>query len=826
MKYQLNLMTTWSLFFFLTFLEAVAGFIFVLVVPSEISRGILGYSASRWAIMFPLLIAAGASLWAAAAVRRNSEFQSRWLSPGSKPALFRLLTLAAILMAFVTGSIAFLLRWFDPPALLPYFERSWPLLAFVLLFSFQSLLWLSYLRFGWHKRTPNSLRAGLIAFALLMLVYIFISLTKLGITPDKAYWGEPGVPIQGWQFFFVLMIGALYLVVTLLPGSRRHPRRTDIFTILLVYSLALGVWLSVPNEVLRNSFYFPIDPPANLPFPYSDSGYYDYNAQSLLIGTDYLGNIPTRPLYIVLLAGLHLLFGERYDLIILGQTVALACIPVMLYLLGRKIFSRTAGFTIALFAIAREWTNLLVSSGTRVSNTKTLLVDVPTFAVILLACLFALRWIQHKDRFSAFLAGGTFGMLLLLRTQTMLILPILLLLALLSFRNSRNAWISSSLVFLLGLLIAITPWLTHNYLQTGKFTFDAPFQQQVLASQYAYTGNLDYGQVDLEGKSLLGILITFVIKDPGFVAGFILNHFLATEIGALLALPLIQPFQGMLAPIYLYWTSFNGQLSWLNHLLLVGYLAFIALGLASAWQKWRWAGLVPLGFNLGYALANGIGRFSGWRYDYPADWIAYFYFGIGFIAFLHWLVSVFGAHEDDSTDISVESGHFSNQPGKVWIGVALIFILIGSSPWVAQVLSIEHFQEKSPETLQSELLSFSGTQELQPELQSFLKQKDAVTIQGRALYPRYFGRNSGLTSSTPWQSYAPREYPRFGFLLLDDNVVEVVFPFKGLAVGNFHAQDVLLLGCQRKSYFETRVLVLVKSGRVFLSDFGLEPCSL
>ena len=817
-------MTTWSLFFLLTCLEAVAGFIFLLIIPSEGSRFVLGYSSSRWAIMLPLLITAGVSLMAASAARQNPGFQTGWLSPGSRPALFRFLALGAGLLAFVTSCAAFLLRWLDPPALLPFFERSWPLLAFLLLFSIQSALWLSYLQFGVQKRSLNSWRASLIAFVMLMLVYGFISLTKLGITPDKAYWGEPGVPIQGWQFFFVLMAGALYLVVNLLPASRRHPRRTDIITILLVFGLALAIWLSVPNEVLRNSFYFPIDPPANLPFPYSDSGYYDYNAHSLLIGTDYLGDIPTRPLYIVFLTALHLLFGERYPLIIIGQTVVLAGIPVILYILGKKIHSRTAGFIIALLAIAREWTNLLVSSGTRVSNTKTLLVDVPTFAVILLACVLAVRWMERKDRFSAFLAGGTFGMLLLLRTQTMLILPILLVLTLLSFRASKQAWTPSGLVFLLGLLIGIAPWLTHNYLQTGEFTFDAPFQQQVLASQYAYTGNLDFSKVDLGGKGLLGILITFAITDPGFVVVFILNHFLATEIGALLALPLIQPFQGMLAPINLYWTSFNGGLSWFNHLLLVGYLAFIAIGLGSAWQKWRWAGLVPLGFNLGYALANGIGRFSGWRYDYPADWIAYFYFGIGFISVLYWLGALFGARRDATTIGPKGSRQFTKQPGWAWTVVALLFILIGSSPWIAKAISVEHFQEKSPAILQSDLLSFSETTGMVSEIQTFASQTEAITVQGRALYPRYFGRNSGLTSSTPWQSYAPREYPRFGFLLLDQNLVEVVFPFKGQAVGNIHAQDVLLLGCQRKSYIEVRVLVLVKSGRVFLSDFGFEPC--
>jgi hypothetical protein len=143
--------------------------------------------------------------------------------------------------------------------------------------------------------------------------------------------------------------------------------------------------------------------------------------------------------------------------------------------------------------------------------------------------------------------------------------------------------------------------------------------------------------VDLENKSLGQILITFAIKDPGFVAGFISNHFLATEVGALLALPLIAPFNGLREPVNLYWTSFDGMLAWNNILLLIGYLAIIAVGLGAAWKRWRWTGLLPLAFNLGYAAANGIGRFSGWRYDLPADWIAYFYFGIGFAEILFWL---------------------------------------------------------------------------------------------------------------------------------------------------------------------------------------------
>ena len=89
----------------------------------------------------------------------------------------------------------------------------------------------------------------------------------------------------------------------------------------------------MPADVLANSFYMPINPPSFQPFPYSDAGYYDQMAHSLLIGHPYQGTIPTRPLYIFLLTILHLLFGESYRNILVGQAFVLATLPVVFYFL-------------------------------------------------------------------------------------------------------------------------------------------------------------------------------------------------------------------------------------------------------------------------------------------------------------------------------------------------------------------------------------------------------------------------------------------------------------------------------------------------------------
>ncbi|MFL7869875.1 MAG: ArnT family glycosyltransferase [Anaerolineales bacterium] len=825
-----SLLHFWPLFFLLAFLEAAACLLALLRIPSEGTGLLLGFTASRWALALLLFAAMGTTGILVYLSRYKPAFRARWLNPTSQPKVYEILSVAFPATATVASIGAFLLRWLDPARYLPFFERLWPLLAFVLLFSIQATLWLLVLRFGIHRADSKAGKPALIAFGILLLVFCFVSLTKLGMTPDPAYWGEPGVPVQNWQLGLALLGGAAFLTLSLLPFFKHSPRRVDLLIGALIWLLAAGIWLSVPNSVLKNSFYFPIDPPTNMPLPYSDSGYYDYMAHSLLIGTDYTGEIPTRPLYILFLTGLHLLFGENYNRIILGQTLVLALFPVLFYALGKKLHSRAAGVTIALLAIFREWTSLLVSSDTRVSNTKILLVDIPTLMLILLACLFVLQWLEKKNKRSAFIAGGTFGILLLLRTQSMLMLPFLFLVVFLSLRSHKRSWLVPLLVFILGLAISVTPWLTHNYLRSGKFTFDAPFQYQVLASQYAYTGNLDFSNVDLEGKSLSQILITFALKDPGFVAGFITNHFLATEVGGLLALPLIAPFNGLRAPINLYWTSFYGRLAWYNNLLLLVYLGIIAIGLGAAWRRWRWAGLLPLAFNLGYALANGIGRFSGWRYDLPADWIAYFYFAIGFIEVLLWVASVFGASPSE-TDIAKNAGPLAGKSMFVPASSLLViaFALVGAAPWIAESVNPPpRYHNLESDALQAQIADIATTQGLtisKTEIQDFSEQIGATTIAGRLLYPRYFVRDTGMSSSTPWPSYEPRDFPRLGFLLLNENAYEVVFPIKGSPNEILQGEDVLILGCQRADHIEARVLALPNGDTAYLSDFALESCS-
>ena len=816
-----HLASIWPVFFLLTSLESAGFLIALLLIPSE-----SGLSLARLLMLGILTLVAGLAIYAV----RNTQAFIRFVTPRLLPRLIP----ASVLLALFFAFSLFLLRYLNPERTLVYYQRAWPLLTFFIIFSIQSAVWLSLLRFGFHPLNITQYKSLLIPFAsffiLLLSAFLFISLTRLGLTPDPAYWGEPGIPVMGWQLVLALIIGVAVLLITYYSLRTAH---YTLLTPLFIYLFAIILWLSVPINVLKNSFYVSIDPPAFQPFPYSDAGYYDWMAHSLLIGHPFQGDIPTRPLYIVFLTFLHVLFGENYKLIIAGQTALLALIPVVFYYLGKRIHSQTAGVTIAIMAIFREFTSLLISSDTRVSSTKTLLVDLPTLLLVSLVCLFALRWFEKKDIKSAFIAGGTFGVLLLLRTQSMLILPIIILFAILTYISpaghkphaSRNlsSFFLPLISFLFGLVFTIIPWLTHNYIQTGQFTFDAPFQYKVLASQYAYTGNLDLQNYDFAGKGLGQVLIEFAIKDPKFVFGFISNHFLAAQVDGLLALPLIKPYNGLFKPINLYWTSWNGNLEWYNVLLLIFYLSVIALGLAVAWKRLRWAGLLPLAFNFAYVLATAIGRFSGWRYDLPADWVPYFYFGIGFAEIVVLIALLFGAKENIRAGQGVEDAQ-SKRVLPEMIVLALVFLLIGGLPWLAKGIASPRYADQSLSTLNVEITSIPHAP-TSSEIETFLSQQDTILQKGRLLYPRFYIRNEGAVSRNPWPAYETRSYPRLGFLFLNQSLAHAVFPTKANVVDAPQASDVILLACKHIDYLEVRMLVFPSLNTIYLSAPLSEPCA-
>lgn len=782
----------WPWFFFAAAFQSLFAIAVLLRVPSE------GLSLARLALLGVLIVFLFSGIGLGLLSRRSL---TRFERLGTTPVI-----LSSALLTLTLGLVLFLLRYLNPEQLLPYYERLSPLLWLVFLLSLEAAVFLLVLKNGFHlqslsERKPIYL-ASLTAFCLLFTAFLFVTLTKIGITPDTAYWGEPGVAIPGWQFVLSILIGFAVLLL-----STYYSSPTSLYSFLIPLSLYLTaaiLWLSVPLETLANSFYAPISPPTNMPLPYSDAGFYDFASQSLLIGTGYFGGIPPRPLYVTFLAFLHLLFDQNYPAIIAAQTLVLAIFPVALYFLAKKLHSPAAGVTVAMFAIFREYTGLWIASNTRVANSKIFTTDFPTAMAIALICLVVIWWLERREFKSTLIAGGAFGLFLLFRTQSMLTLPVLFILVLFVMRFKWGEWLKAGLVFGFTMLLAVLPWLTHNYTISGKFSFDDPNQVAVIYSQYSFTGNLDLSQFDPERDSVGQRIVSFTLENPAYVATFITAHFLNTEIGGLLSLPLIKPFNGLNAPLNLYWVEWDGSLEWYNLVLVLIYLIILAVGFGAAWRKMNWLALVPLAFNLGYALSNGIARFSSWRYNLPVDWVIYFYFAIGMVELLGGLSvllgakfqSVFSSAETPQAQfISFRDFRFKH------VLFALGFILVGATPWLAKELAQPRYISTQDELLAR--LEASGYD--REELQTFLAQPDTILMEGRLLFPRMYWKGEGLASANPWPAYAEQDFSRLGFIMINASHNNLIFPTKELL--NFpQGADAIVLACPANDLLEVRVI--------------------
>ena len=764
-------------FFFAAAFQSLLAIVALLRVPSE------GLSIARLALLGVMgaIFLGGIGLGLYARLT-PSRFEWTFTAP---------VILSSAPLALTFSLLLFLLRYLNPERFLPYYERMSPLLWLLFFLAAEASLFFLFLKNGFHPQSLKNYKpiflASVIPLFFLFFVFLFVAITKIGVTRDTGYWGEPGVAIQGWHFVIALLAG---LGIILLLNTKYASRITNYLSS-AIYLLAAILWLSVPLETLANSFYASITPPTNMPLPYSDAGFYDFSAQSLLIGTGYFGGIPPRPLYVVFLSMLHLIFGQNYPAVINAQVLVLAFFPVVLYFLGKKLHSPAAGATVAFFAIFREYTGLWIASNTRVANSKVFTTDFPTAFAIVIMSLVILWWLERRNVRSTLIAGGAFGVFLLFRSQSMLTIPFLFLLVLLVFNFKWGEWIKSGIIFAVTMLLAVIPWLTHNYTIAGKFSFDDPNQVAVIYSQYAFTGNLDLSQFNPETDSVRERIISFTLANPAYVANFVTSHFLNTEIGGLLVLPLIKPFNGLQEPVNLYWVEWDGNLEWYNVILVLFYLAIAALGVGSAWRRMKWMALVPMAFNLGYAVSNGIARFSSWRYNMPIDWVFYFYFAIGIVELFNILSQLFGAKEKEVITEEPEFKPIQLSDFRVqYLLPVAAFVFVGSLPWLAKGLVQPRYTSTQDELITKLVLIGHD----QNEIATFLQQPKAILKEGRLLFPRMYWRGEGLASANPWPAYAVQDFPRIGFILINSSHQNLIYPTKELL--NFpQGADSIVLAC-------------------------------
>lgn len=846
--------TKWLfVFVLLPAIEALISIALVFLAPSEGgSSRFLGLSIARWVLVLVLITAFLVFAYLAWLRFSRKSIWSRFVRSVTEfllhPYYYHVCLVISLVFA-ITSFLAILLTYkFTDVFVLARLQRAFPINLWIFLFSLQSLIILPHLRgdFSYKERfagVSSGWLPTLIAFGCTSVIAIFVWFSKIGLRPDKVGWDNPGVPLLETQIFISFILAAAFYGLFLLLKKRFGWKLPRIDLLIAISLWLLAVW-SWQNQPLTPTFFSPSPRAPNFEFyPYSDAATHDLGAQNLLIGNGF-PDILEKPLYSLFLAGLHTIVGQDYQNVIFAQITILALFPVVLYFLATRLHHRFSGAMLAVAVIFREANSIALSGEIRVSHSKLLMTDLPAALGIAAFTLLLLRWRQNGAYDNRWLigVGGALGFLVLLRSQTLLFLPALLVIAFFVSKPKKISRFLSSGFLLFGVVLALLPWLFRNYQVTGQFGYSQPLQAAYLAKQYSLTPETGTTQFP-EGTEIsdyvsLGFssVLRFTLNYPADVLGFVSAHFIHNEVSSLLALPIQFDYTDKLVTFYNlrpywvglegklwtqccslsstihqtpYWQSWNGSFpnqAWLPILIN---LSLIAIGVGAAWKKVGPLVLIPIGIHVFYNASSAIARVSGWRLILPVDWVLLLFYclGISQLAFWSWGY-LFGIQLDKEKKTQVQKNSALNKVNWSQLGVISATILsLGILLPLTERIIPDRYASLSGEDIQR-MWDESDVSEVSTlSVEEFLSQPKADALIGRALYPRFYVANEGEPGGD-FSAFNALPFARMALVLVGpQGNYQVALPLETAPVSFPNASDVVILGCEEEGYFRAVVVL-------------------
>lgn len=530
-----------------------------------------------------------------------------------------------------------------------YFERIRPLFIAIGFISLSFLLLIA-LRLQQTADNSNILRTSKIGknilaiFAGLLIIFGGMYITRFGlITEQPNLWNVPGIPISSLQGMAVFSL--LVLVMLILASSPRienwtkNNRAAIIVSGLLVLT-AIGVWITTP--MVAHYFSLAPAPPAFQPYPYSDARIHDLGAISILQGDGiFFRNYTDKPLYMILLAGFHLIADDNYTLIQNLQASLIAFGALFLFLIGRRTYSLLFGILVAILFIVQQRNAIVLSQMISSANVKILTTEAITLAGMIVLTYLLMRWSERRTYALTIAIGGSIGALSLIRMNPLFFIPFLLISLLIIHRKHRAQMIRQGLALVVGFSIAFLPWVFSGVNAQGipwlAVKVMDMYQQRLLpqlqgSGQYQETGV--HVSVGKAGYALVTTAVTSsneVNASPsnatGGYAGLAAEHFLHNLATSLMILPDTLSLQELkVLADREYWKDdqrWDGCLPVGQLVMIAINLALIAVGFASTWRRRRWQGLLPIFVFLVYNVSLSVSLTSGGRYIVPISWIVF-----------------------------------------------------------------------------------------------------------------------------------------------------------------------------------------------------------
>jgi hypothetical protein len=816
-------------------------------LPSDAQGGIIfGFSSSRLGGVALLLLWIILTLALAIYAKRRPVWRERQLdsifTSRTGDILLILALLSAITCQVVLAILWGLARHGEIYRYAAYAARLAPIFNLVTLVGLELIVWIAFHRrqifIAINAAGKDLFKRALIMWAALGLLAVFIAISGLGIVPDNTGdWGLPGVALLEWQILLACVLCGLMFFFEASRGVDKISR-FDFWISVAIWLGTVLLWLSQPVNPGFSAI-APRDPNHEV-YPFIDAQVYDEYAQSILIGNGLKGiEIPSRPLYVVFLAFLHLAAGQDYGRVIAAQSLILAFFPVGLYWIGKEFYGRPVGITMALLATLRDITSNIAAPFTySLSYSKLYLSEIPVAIPIIFFILLGVRW-AHRNypNFPAFLAGGILGVAIMIRTQAGVALPVILFIAWLINRKAFFPILRGGIIMALGIVLVISPWIWRNWKNTGQFIFDQPATQTAnLALRFSKLNgkDVDIGRAVGEGNTeyndrLFKIFIEAVSANPMGAVEAVANRFLDNCVGNLLLLPLrndLVNLNELWQPSRSFWEQWRAKPTPPQLMLIAFYLFLLGLGLAAAWKRLGLWAFAPLSINLLYNLWTSVALLSGQRFLLTMDWSIYMYYLIGIFV----LIRGFSYLLEGAQPLVLKWVHSTSaretypiQPARSWphyVTAGLIFLLIGASIPISEKIFPKRYPAMTQEQLFSEFVSSPAFERTGLEaacLQKIITENNLIASSGRALSPRFY--EAGKGEATAKLGYEVSDYSRLVFLVVGNRYGLLILNLAKAPDFFPHASDVVLFTDRETTY--KAWFVLVKDGsrqEIYISE--------
>lgn len=886
-KTKLNLIRVYLI---LTLLNCLLTVSMLIITPNRVAEPFTKISLNNLFLILPTLVISVMLVWLLRNTRNQPRRAIHWIKKTDtlfhKDRFYWLILGLSASALFTFTLIIQVAGWVTNLQLKPFIQYTLP---YIISFAIQCMLTIIFarlMRYGLEievfKPYKGMLRATGVVILLLACIVSFVLITGIGLTPDPAMWGDPGTPTLETQIItsFALTLGiyaALYLTACIVE-KKRH-RKLNIPDWIKTLSLSFLIWFLAfylwSIEPLGRNYFTPDPLPPNYEvYPHSDAATYEIGAQNLLIGKSPNEEL-VRPLYSTFLAMAQYFNGIGYENILAWQIPIFALMPALVFVLVQRLHHTLSGLLVSLLVIFQQTNALALSGVINVSHIKLLMSDFPTTLILVALTLSGVIWLSNRKVRTSFavLTAGILALAMLVRVQSGFVaLAILGVILLLGVRSQRKQWLFQAAIFIVSLIIFVSPWMLRNWRLTGQFGFSqlgsgSHAQIEVLGMRYSQTPGEEGGS-RLEGESqseflsrMINNAVTYALDNPLETAQFITAHLIHNEISTIFVLPVqynlaqnLQEFISRLPywsnkPIKLwewccslsnyvedlpYWDFWDGTILTTSHIPLITTLVLIAIGLGTTWARFKWIGFLPLFVNLSYSLGNAVARNSGWRFNMPVDWVGILYFGIGILQVCFWIATFFTNRivpkvlTQNLTIDKQKIKQFSFDWRRITIFSSVILLLVTSIPILELVVKDRYAGESVKSVLykldQEGSLSLVGLQ--MSTIEEFLQLEGSVSGIGRALYPRHFQAGEGLPGSG-WDGLSPMDTSRMTFVFTGTSPNQVILPLDEPPEYFPNASDVLIVGCLREGYVEASVLAIYgeEKSTILRSPIFIKTCN-